>query len=245
MGQVLSIYLPMWDVELVRRQPKRPLRSGKSRKPAAPPLFLTAEVAGHERIARCCPRSLAIGIARGMSVAEARALCPSAKTLPFDQAYSQKCLALFAEWAMRFSPVVAIDPDTFDDFMPSPDGLLLNVTGTAHLFGGEQMFLAEIATRLNRVGFSVRAAIAPTIGASWALARYSRSALSIAADDSLLAASIPCLSLHCVWNLRYAADSRTLVSSLLQLSGKFRAVPASEISGGCITQTGSGFRPRR
>ena len=65
---------------------------GKSCKPAAPRCFLPPETAGHERIARCCPRSLAIGIARGMSVAEARAATPSVKRpLPFDQAISRKC----------------------------------------------------------------------------------------------------------------------------------------------------------
>src|SRR5690606_14440245 len=67
------------------------------------------------------------------------------------------------KWCIRYTPVVAID---------QPDGLTLDASGCAHLWGGEQPYLEEIVTRLHAYGYDVRAAMADTIGTAWAVARY-------------------------------------------------------------------------
>ena len=64
-------------------------------------------------------------------------------------------------WMERYSPWVAPDP---------PDGILLDVTGVPHLFGGEQRMMAEMRQRLAQYGFSVRIGQGATLGAAWALA---------------------------------------------------------------------------
>jgi protein ImuB len=69
--------------------------------------------------------------------------------------------------------------------------LLLDVTGEAHLFGGEALMLTELATRLGRMGFGARVAIAPTIGAAWGLARYGPHALSVVNEERITAALAP------------------------------------------------------
>jgi protein ImuB len=56
----------------------------------------------------------------------------------------------------------------------APDGLFLDITGCGHLFGGELALRDMIVTRLQAQGFAARAALAPTPGAAWALARYGR-----------------------------------------------------------------------
>jgi len=56
------------------------------------------------------------------------------------------------------------------------DGILLDITGCAHLQGGEARLIAEIAGRISRAGFACRAAIADTAGAAWAVARYGQAA---------------------------------------------------------------------
>ena len=56
--------------------------------------------------------------------------------------------------------------------MDGLDGVWLDTTGCAHLFGGEQAMLDDLVTRLERLGFGVRAALADTPGAAWAVARY-------------------------------------------------------------------------
>src|SRR5262249_52279788 len=88
-------------------------------------------------------------------------------------------LMALAKWALRFSPVVCVDPASTRD---TPDGLLLDVTGEDHLFGGQHLLLADLSARLLRMageGLSNRLAIAPTIGGAWALACYGPHPLSV------------------------------------------------------------------
>jgi protein ImuB len=95
-------------------------------------------------------------------------------------------MVLMAQWCRRFSPVVAVDPDPAGHLPDhAADGLLLDVTGEAHLFGGEHLLLMEIATRLRRMGVTTRLAIAPTLGAAWALARFGCAPAAIVSHDKL------------------------------------------------------------
>lgn len=68
-----------------------------------------------------------------------------------------------ADWCDRFTPLVGLD---------APDGLLLDITGASHLFGGEPAMLKTITTAITRQGFSVRGAIAGTTLCAHALARH-------------------------------------------------------------------------
>jgi protein ImuB len=68
-------------------------------------------------------------------------------------------------WCNRYSPLVADD---------GFGGVVLDITGCAHLFGGEEPLLSNVQTRLRRAGYRVRGAIADSLGAAWALARYSK-----------------------------------------------------------------------
>lgn len=68
-------------------------------------------------------------------------------------------------WCNRYSPLVADD---------NCGGIVLDITGCAHLFGGEETLLNDVQTRIRRAGYRVRGAIADTLGAAWALARYSK-----------------------------------------------------------------------
>lgn len=100
-----------------------------------------------------------------MLLADARALCPDLVAVPADPAGDLAMLEKLALWAQRWGPWSALDP---------PDGLLVDVTGAAHLFGGEEALLADVARGFARRDFTARAALAPTAGAAWALAHYAR-----------------------------------------------------------------------
>ncbi|HMH31904.1 MAG TPA: DNA polymerase Y family protein, partial [Puia sp.] len=76
---------------------------------------------------------------------------------------STQLLKGLAAWCIRYTPAVAIDP---------PEGLILDCTGCAHLWGSERAYLTDIITRLNGLGYHVRAAMADTIGAAWAMTRF-------------------------------------------------------------------------
>lgn len=116
------------------------------------------------------PRALACGIAPGQGVADAQALMPDLLVLQADPAGDLAALHRLAEWATRFSPLVAPDPS---------DGLMLDITGCAHLWGGprdgEEKLLADALRRLCSHGFDVAGAIAGTIGGAWAASRFSQS----------------------------------------------------------------------
>jgi len=105
----------------------------------------------------------ALALSPGQKAADALALVPNLVTADHDPAADRAALEALCDWCVRFSPAVAIDGD---------DGLLLDITGTDHLWGGEAAMLADLVARLARWGVPARAAIADTAGAAWGLAHY-------------------------------------------------------------------------
>lgn len=99
----------------------------------------------------------------GMVVADARALFPDLQVLPDQPGLADKLLHKLAEWSMRFTPIAGVD---------MPDGLMLDASGCSHLWGGEQAYMQDIVSRLQHAGYEVRATMADTIGAAWAVARF-------------------------------------------------------------------------
>lgn len=110
------------------------------------------------------------GILPGMVVADVRAILPSVEVFPEDTVAEEKLLKDLAEWCLRYSPIVATD---------SPDGLILDISGCPHLWGGELRYLQSITARFCKGGYDVRAAIADTTGTAWAVARYGKNAMII------------------------------------------------------------------
>jgi len=103
------------------------------------------------------------GLHRGMPLADARAICPDLSTRPADLVREAAALASLRRWASRYAPMVASD---------GTDGLMADITGVAHLFGGETELCSDLHARLDRAGLSVTSAIAGTRGAAYALARH-------------------------------------------------------------------------
>ena len=89
----------------------------------------------------------------GLPLANARAICPELTVFDADPVADTKTLNDIADWCDRFTPLVALD---------SPHGLYLDITGCAHLFGGERALLQIVCGALTRRGFAVSAGIAGT-----------------------------------------------------------------------------------
>lgn len=98
-----------------------------------------------------------------MPLADARAVYPDLATRPADLAREATALASLRRWASRYAPMVATD---------GADGLMADISGVPHLFGGEAELRADLHARLERIGLAVATAIAPTRGAAHALARH-------------------------------------------------------------------------
>ena len=116
--------------------------------------MLAAKDHGRMVITAANAPALEQGIAPGMPVADARALLPSVQVVDDRPGLAEKLLQGLAGWCIRFTPIAAVDP---------PQGLILEVTGCAHLWGGDGPYLKEMVTRLQTAGYTVRAAMADTI----------------------------------------------------------------------------------
>ncbi|SLN39002.1 DNA polymerase IV [Oceanibacterium hippocampi] len=103
------------------------------------------------------------GVGPGMTLADARAVLPSLRVAMADPVGDRAALEALADWCGRWSPWTATD---------GADGLVLEITGVAHLFGGEEAFAALIAGTLDGLGLSARIAVADSPAAGWALARF-------------------------------------------------------------------------
>jgi len=103
------------------------------------------------------------GISPGMVVADARAVLPILHVIEDKPEMAARLLNALAEWCIRYTPIAAVD---------LPDGLVLDVTGCAHLWGGERAYLKDLVIKLRSSGYDVRGAMANTIGAAWAVCHY-------------------------------------------------------------------------
>jgi protein ImuB len=92
-----------------------------------------------------------------------------------------------ALWCIRYSPLVTPDP---------PNGIFIDVAGSAHLFQGEPALLKDLCQRLSTQGVTARAAIADTPGCAWAVARYGGTAIVSPGRASEAVASLPVAALR-------------------------------------------------
>src|SRR5207237_4033132 len=132
--------------------------------PADEPPFATVIATGGRRlIAAVNPAASAAGLAPGMPLADALSFLPALTTAAAEPEADAAALTRLAEWCGRYSPWTAPD---------DADGVKIEITGSAHLWGGEAALIADISRRLARQHIAHRIAIASTLGIAWALARY-------------------------------------------------------------------------
>ena len=117
-----------------------------------------------------------LGLRVGQAVAHATALVPGLVLHDLDAVGDAAALHRLALWAQRYSPSVAPDP---------PDGLVIDATGCAHLFGGEEKMLIDLRDRLAKVGLSAKVAVADSWGGAHALARFSARPIFVVAPGAI------------------------------------------------------------
>jgi protein ImuB len=144
--------------------------------PGSGPFALSLRESNAERVYCLNRQAENLGLCRGIGLSDARALCPGLRTAPADPRADHRFLLMKARWAGRYCPWVGLE---------EPDGLVLNIAGAAHFFGGEAAMLDDMRHRLTRAGMSVRVGLADTRGAAWALAHTGG---GIAASGRTLAA---------------------------------------------------------
>ncbi len=142
--RILSLWLPRLPTDRIKRQLSRnnaaPANAfssgaGNSREENTPkqesgdhPSIVVAKQNNALQISALDDAAAHLGLEIGLPLANARAICPQLRVFDADEAADAKTLNAIADWCDRFTPLVAID---------SPHGLFLDITGCAHLFGGE------------------------------------------------------------------------------------------------------------
>lgn len=173
MPRILSIWLPQLPLDRLARHGD-PRLTG--------PFAVIAEARNAWRLTHVNDRALSAGVKAGQALADARAICPELLTEPSDPVREDLLLRALWRWADGLSPRVSLD---------APDGLLLDITGCAHLFGGEAEMGREALTRLQDLQLQAQIGIADTKGAAQALARFGPGEVSVAPPGQSMEALAP------------------------------------------------------
>ena len=142
-------------------------------------------VHGGTKVAAVSEAAEAEGVRPGMGWGDARARCPSLLASPPDREREARAMKAAARAAERHGPWV----------VRGMDDLLVDVTGTAHLFGGERAMLEDCRRVFAEGGWSVRAAVAGAAGAAWGLARFAGAELTIGTPEEVRGLPVEALRL--------------------------------------------------
>lgn len=135
----------------------------KDQELAGTAFVLTAPDHGRMKVVAASVEATRKGIHTGMVLADCKAIFPELKALESQPGREVKVLRALAGWSIGYTPAAAVD---------LPDGLILDISGCAHLWGGEERYLSDILCRLTHYGYTVRGAIADTAGIAWGRARF-------------------------------------------------------------------------
>ena len=158
-------------------------------------------------------RAERLGLYKGQPLANAQAMIRELCVLPADEKSDAALLEQIADWCDRFTPWVSCD---------APDGLLLDITGAAHLFGGEAAMLKLICGKLQTQGFAARAAIAGTALAARALARFAHGHIAAPGMEAEALGRLPVAALDCDHTIRRALD-RAGLKTIAQVASRERS----------------------
>jgi protein ImuB len=169
-------------------------------------------------------KATSLGLCAGMTLADARAMLPALKVMAANEPADRTLLERIAEWCDRYTPFVALDP---------PHALLLDVTGVAHLFGGENRLLDQIRASLARQGFAVRGALAGTAAAARAMGRYKDGAVVPPGEDAIAVAPLPIEALR-LDAVTIQAFRRAGLKTVAQAGGRNRSELAARFGAGMV-----------
>jgi len=123
-----------------------------------------------------------LGLHPPMALADARAIFPGVLASWAEVEKDAQALEELSQWCTRFTPWASVD---------GADGIWLDISGCAHLFGGEDALCRDILRRFKAFQITARIGLSDTPGAAWALARYGKKSISIAPAEQMKEALSP------------------------------------------------------
>jgi protein ImuB len=180
-------YLAAWFPYLPADRILRNTSAGARDKADEPlPLVLVEKVKGASCIVAVSRAARRAGLAPGLTLADARARIPQLWVEEMDRQADADLLDAMAEDCDRVTPIITVD---------APDGLVLDITGCGHLFGGEAGLRAGLSKRFRRAGLNVRTVIAGAPDTARALARHGRVAIVAPGEEAAAVRGLPIVAL--------------------------------------------------
>jgi protein ImuB len=150
--------------------------------------LVTAIMQGQKRVlASVDAAAEKLGLHRGMTMTHAQSLVPDLQIVEATPEKDDAALIRVAIWCVKYSPLVTPDP---------PDGIFIDVAGSAHLFQGEAALIENMCARFSAQQIDARAALADTPGCAWALARFGTPGVVAPGRASEAIASLPVSALR-------------------------------------------------
>lgn len=205
--RIMALWLPRLPTDRLTR---------KRGTPSDAPLVISGKANNALHVHALEARAERLGLHRGQPLANARAMVQPLTVVPADEKADAALLENIADWCDRFTPLVTVD---------APDGLYLDITGAAHLFGGDQAMLKDVLAKLSAQGFAVRGAVAGTSWAARALARYRSGLIVPPGGEAEAVASLPITAFDCD-----AKILRALSHAGLKTVGQVAARQSSELA---------------
>jgi protein ImuB len=207
MSRIVSVWLPRWPIQRFLAAQALANQVTPSGTPIDPeqPFVLAMATTGGLHIVALNEAAEDRGLSVGAPVADARAKAGFLQMRPVDAAADDAALRRIALWATRYTPTAS--PWNEDN---GADGFFLDIEGAAHLFGGEEKLIADLAARLKKFGLAARLAVAATPGAAWALAHFHEQPLFVlpAGEEASALSALP------VDALRLSPDTRSTLRRL-------------------------------
>jgi protein ImuB len=194
--RILSLWLPRLPIDRIKRQ----LVGNSGAQVNSAPSVVVARQNNALQIYAIDDTAARYGLEIGLPLANARAICPELTVFDADAVADAKTLDDIADWCDRFTPLVALDP---------PYGLFLDITGCAHLFGGERALLQIVSGALTRRGFVVSAAIAGTSVCARTMTRHVSGKIIADGEEAAAVSPLPV----------YALGTDTAITSGLRRAG--------------------------
>ncbi len=186
MKRILAIVASRLACELARQKVQgKKTEAGKRAKPAPLAVILEREGGGAPVLETATidvidDEARRLGVRAGQTVTSATALASHLEVHRITYGEIDAALGRIAEVAMAFGPTAALRlRESPEDAHRTPwgdapfDTVWLDITGAAHLAGGEEELLDELAERASVLGHSVRLAIAGGPRLAQSLARHS------------------------------------------------------------------------
>lgn len=212
----LALWLPFLATDRVQRRPGAwSAEEG--------PLVLVEKVGGGLRLTAVAPEAAALGLHVGLTLADARARVPNIAVREADPIGTARLLETIGAFCERYTPWTALDP---------PEGLILDISGCAHLFGGEEGLRTRVLADLSARGLRARATIASNADLACALVRHAEGGVAQPEDEDALARRLPTRA------LRIPAET---VTALLRAGLKTVGMIAERPSGALTARFGAAF----